>query len=54
MSDIPSEFHDEGAGPEESDDVLADPENQAAAAAIRDSTIEDGELEMAAELEGEG
>ena len=34
------EFGDEGAGPEEPAEVVADPENQAAAAAIRDSTLE--------------
>jgi hypothetical protein len=31
---------DEGAGPEEPPEVINDPENQAAAEAIRDSTIE--------------
>lgn len=36
----PERFGDEGAGPEESDEVVNDPENQAAAKEIRDSTIE--------------
>ena len=52
MSDTPSpEFGDEGAGPEEPDEILNDPENQAAADAIRDSTLDDGDLEAAAHLE---
>jgi hypothetical protein len=34
-------YGDEGAGPEEPDDVIDDPENQAAATAIRDSTLGD-------------
>lgn len=38
--DQPDRFPDEGSGPQEPDDALDDPENQAAAKAIRDSTIE--------------
>lgn len=37
----PTEFPDPGAGPEEPDEVLNDPENQAAAEAIRKSTLDD-------------
>jgi hypothetical protein len=33
-------FGDEGAGPEEPDEVINQPENQAAATAIRESTLE--------------
>lgn len=42
MSDTPSGevFGDEGAGPEEPPEVIEDPENQAAAEAIRESTLE--------------
>ena len=39
MSDVPSKFGDEGAGPGEPDEVINDPENQAAADAIRESTL---------------
>jgi hypothetical protein len=37
----PDTFGDEGAGPEEDDDVLNDPENKAAADAIRESTLQE-------------
>ena len=37
------EFGDEGAGPEEPADVLEDPENKAAAEAIRESTTKEGD-----------
>jgi hypothetical protein len=40
MSDTPNHFGDEGAGPEEPLEVIHDPENQAAATAIRESTLE--------------
>ena len=33
-------FGDEGAGPEEPPEVIEDPDNQAAATAIRESTLE--------------
>lgn len=39
----PETFGDEGAGPEEPPEVIEDPENQAAAKAIRDSTLDDEE-----------
>jgi hypothetical protein len=39
MTDTGDHFGDEGAGPEEPPEVIADPENQAAAEAIRESTI---------------
>ena len=45
MPDEPDYFPDEGAGPEEPDEVLNDPENQAAAEAIRESTLVEGEDE---------
>jgi hypothetical protein len=39
----PETFGDEGAGPEEPPEVINDPENQAAAEAIRDSTLDQEE-----------
>lgn len=42
MSDQTEQGHfgDEGAGPEEPPEVISDPENEEAARAIRESTIE--------------
>jgi hypothetical protein len=37
-------FGDEGAGPEESDEIVSDPENQAAAKEIRDNTLEPADI----------
>ena len=45
VDDAAEGFHDEGAGPADTDDELADPDNQAAAEAFRKSTFDDDEVD---------